>query len=142
MSSRFLVPFAVVVALGCGSSAPSTPTAPATPVPVPTPTPHPPPPPSPSPSPPVASLRVEPPALGGVISIPPGGEVHLHGSFDSPLSETPVLFGDWGDGTRGRSPCGPCRVVHVYAGVGSFKLIGTIVAPDGSLQRRWIVSVQ
>jgi hypothetical protein len=77
-----------------------------------------------------------------VISIPVGATVHVHGSgFDAPGEETLTLFADWGDGTRSRDYCGPCRVQHFYLVAGDFKLTATIVDPSGGIDRSWTVMV-
>ena len=86
---------------------------------------------------------MEPPPTNRVISIPVGGTVHVHGSgFDAPDNEDLTLFADWGDGTKNRDFCGPCRVQHQYQTTGDFTLIATIVDPQGGVSRSWTVSVQ
>lgn len=148
MASRFGVAMlALVVLSGCGSSTSPT-LVPNPPPPGPGPTPVPTPVASPTPAPPgnrppTGTFRFTPaPRANGEIEARRFGVVKVNAAqFQDPDGDRLYLSVDWGDGQKGRSGCGPCRVDHFYTRHGSYTIRASITDLTFVVQRAVTVNV-
>jgi hypothetical protein len=138
--SRAVALSCALILASCGDDSPTSPSVNPTPAPttapVATPTPAPPSPepgrPTPTPAPPNSTpsgtFSLQPAPVGGVVDLAPGATLRINASrFTDVDNDALKLAVDFGEGAgREEIGCGPCRLDHTYAAVGTFDVVATV----------------